>query len=74
MGNKNRTQKKVEYRGSTFIGTLKGGKVAVRVQRTARGQALLAGIFDVQNRSWQNENHSAPLPSFVKNEIEENFA
>ena len=73
MGNKNRTQKKVIYKGNTFICALKGGKVTVRIQRTARGQVLLAGVFDVQNRMWQNENHSAPLPSFVKKEVEATF-
>ncbi len=75
MGNKQRhKQKKIEYRGNTFVGTLKGGKVSVRVQRTACGQTLLSGIFNVYDRSWQNESRNAPLPNFVKQEIEAAFS
>lgn len=74
MGNKKHKQKRVEYKGNIYVGTLSGGKVAVRIQRTACGQNMLAGIFDVQERSWQNEKRGIPLPYFVKHEIESAFA
>ena len=73
MSSKKHRQKKIGYKNNIFTGTLRGGKVSVRVQRTACGQNLLAGVFDVDTQTWQNENRSAPLPTPVKREIETAF-
>ena len=61
---------RVTYNGDEFIGIEKAGKVHVRVERTARGQNILAGIFNPKNKSWHNDNGTVPLPMFVKEQIE----
>lgn len=75
MGSKKRApqSKTVEYKGSTYTGTLNNGKVAVRIQRTARGQSSIAGTFDPKTRLWSNDNRSVPLPDSVRGEIERAF-
>lgn len=59
----------VEYRGEKYVATEKEGKVIVRIERTARGQNVLAGVFDPKQRTWQNDD----LPRSVKEQIETKY-
>lgn len=59
----------IEYHGEKYVATEKEGKVVVRTERTARGQNVLAGVFDPKQRTWQNDN----LPRFVKEQIETKY-
>lgn len=70
---KSKKQCKVEHKGTTYVCVLKEGKVTVRVERTARGQKLIAGVFDRETREWINEGTNAALPRTVKHEVERVF-
>ena len=74
MGNGRNREKKITYKGNVYVGTLRDGKVKVCAERTARGQNLLVGTFDIYTHSWHNESRSAPLPPPVKETIESTFS
>ena len=67
---KSSKQKTVKYKGITYIGIMKSGKVCVRSERTAHGQNLLVGVYDPTASTWQNRSN---LPIFVKKEMEYAF-
>ena len=67
-------QKKIEYRGITYVGIIKGGSVSVRSERTDRGQNLLMGTYNVSKNTWHNEDQNGALPEYIKKEIEKSFA
>lgn len=60
---------KVEVNNVVYHCTRKNGKITVRIARTARGQSLIAGIYDTEDGIWFNENNNTPLPSSAKNKI-----
>lgn len=67
-----KTRTKITSRnGSVYEGALKNGKVRVTTTRTARGQILIEGIYDVTNREWSKNNS---LPRDVREHIETAFA
>ena len=63
----------IVYRGNLYECTTKKGNVIVRQQRTARGQNLIVGAYDMTEKTWQNESQNGPLPDFIKNEVENYF-
>ena len=65
--------KNIEYRGNLYECATKKGNVIVRQQRTARGQNLIVGTYDITNKNWQNESQNGTLPDFVKSEVEKHF-
>ncbi len=72
MANKPKT-KKIAHRGKIYICSVRNGKVTVRLQRTACGQNVIAGTFNMVNGNWENESNKAHLPKYVKSEIEKSF-
>ena len=64
-------RKTINYKGDEYIGVLKCGKVRVFIERTARGQQILIGVYDPTTTTWCDK---AMLPTFVKEEIECAFA
>ena len=61
------------HRGKAYRCILRSGKVTVRLQRTAHGQSVVAGTYDLVNDKWENENSKAHLPGYVKQEVEKFF-
>jgi hypothetical protein len=53
--------------GNAYSCLRKNGKVTVRTARTAQGQNLIAGIYDIANQTWISENDT--LSTSVKNQI-----
>ncbi|MBO7132101.1 hypothetical protein J6V85_02465 [Candidatus Saccharibacteria bacterium] len=60
---------KVVFGGVTYTCLRKDGKVVVRTTRTAKGQNLLAGVYDIASKTWHNDNGDNSLPSAVKEHI-----
>ena len=68
-------EKKIVYKGKIYTCTLKNDKVIVRLYRTAPGQALIAGIYDIFFNTWQNEvNKRIGLPIYIKSTVEAAYA
>ena len=59
----------IEVNGTTYQCTRKNGKVTVRTARTAKGQNMIAGVYDIASNAWHNDNGSASLPPSVKDHI-----
>lgn len=60
---------KIVFGGVTYTCLRKNGKVMVRTTRTAKGQNLLAGVYDIASDTWHNDNGDNSLPTAVKNHI-----
>lgn len=71
--NSRESQRKIRYNNITYTTDYKDGKVTVRFQRTARGQALIAGIYNIAEKTWCNEERNGPVPSSVKDSIAKLF-
>ena len=67
-GKKNKSLTLTE-KGTTYTGTIKGGKVRVTTARTAPGQHMTVGVFDLTTRQWHNDE----LPKIVKQKFEAAF-
>lgn len=74
MKTRTQKQKTIHYKDNKYVGILKSGKVRVYVERTARGQHILAGILNLGTRLWENESKGTPLPMEVRHTFEETFA
>ena len=68
---KESAQKVVHYKGATYVGKAKGGKIHVFTKRTAKGQNLLISVYDPIATAWYDKG---TLPTFVKKELECSFA
>lgn len=66
--------RKINFRGIIYFVEAKKGKVFVRVNSTAHGQKLLAGVFNPATKSWQNESIAVALPKDVRVEVERLYA
>lgn len=66
----NRKNIAFEKKGIVYSGTAKGGKVKVTIPRTAPGQTMLVGVYDIANRTWHNDK----LPTEIKLKFEAAFA
>ncbi|MBR0430720.1 hypothetical protein IJJ05_00290 [Candidatus Saccharibacteria bacterium] len=67
------SQRKIRYGNTTYTTDCQDGKVTVRFQRTARGQTLIAGIYNITEKTWCSEERNGPLPSSVKDTIAKLF-
>ncbi|MDO4507889.1 MAG: hypothetical protein Q4B65_00640 [Candidatus Saccharibacteria bacterium] len=67
--NPKKKQFKIEHKGAVYICKTRNGKVFVYTKRTACGQLLLAGIFNLETRTWQTGSAKAPLPAAVKADV-----
>ncbi|MBP5648285.1 hypothetical protein J6X04_03320 [Candidatus Saccharibacteria bacterium] len=64
-GKKNKSLTLTE-KGITYRGTVKDNKIRVTTTRTAQGQHMTVGVFDIATRQWHNDE----LPKNVKLKIE----
>ncbi len=55
--------------GIAYYCSREDGKIKVRIARTARGQNLIAGVYDLSTKTWHNDNSNAPLPQKAKDYI-----
>lgn len=55
--------------GTTYTGTIKSGKIRVTTARTAPGQNMTVGVFDIASKTWHNDS----LPKNVKKKFEAAF-
>ncbi|MBR2710679.1 hypothetical protein IKF02_03590 [Candidatus Saccharibacteria bacterium] len=62
--------KNFDHKGVTYVGSLRANKVTVRVERTARGQNCVVGIYDVTNKNWHNVKN---LPKTAREYFEKIF-
>lgn len=68
---KQRQTKTITRGGKTYTGTLHGGKVTVRTQRTAHGQVTVAGVLTIATGEWHNDKL---ITKAVKQEFEKSFS
>lgn len=61
----------VTKKGDVYNGVLSGGKLKVTIQRTARGQNIFVGVFDIKTKEWHNDK---ALPGEVKSHFEDKFS
>ena len=54
--------------------TLKNGKATIRSQRTAQGQAVIAGTYNLLEKKWENESSKNFVPIYIKTEVEKFFS
>ncbi len=66
-------QRKIQYNNTIYTTDYKDGKVTVYLQRTAPGQKLIAGIYNVAEKTWCSEERNGPLPTSIKYSIEKLF-
>ena len=59
----------VEIDGVNYTCSRKNGKVTVRTTRTARGQNLVAGVYDIAEGVWYNDNGDSSLSKKAKDFI-----
>lgn len=57
---------KVTHKGATYLCAKKNGKVTVKIARTASGQNLVAGVYDINSESWHHDNGQIPFPKEAK--------
>ena len=55
--------------GVAYQCTFKNGKITVRTDRTARGQNMVAGVYDTVTKTWHNDSNGGPLPKKAKDYI-----
>ncbi len=60
---------RIDIDGVSYTCSRKNGKITVRTTRTARGQALVAGVYDISEGTWSNGNNSNSLPKKAKDQI-----
>ncbi|MBQ3474025.1 hypothetical protein IJH24_01170 [Candidatus Saccharibacteria bacterium] len=60
---------KIEINGTEYLCSKKNGKITVRTSRTAKGQSLVAGVYDIANGVWHNDNGDGSLPAKAKEYI-----
>lgn len=67
--------KRFKGRGNKFYDcTLRNSKVTVRLQRTAQGQAIIVGTYNLLEKKWENESSKNFVPIYIKTEVEEFFS
>ena len=64
----------ISYRDKSYHCERKNGKIYVKVERTARGQDLIAGIYSLVWGLWEEEGCKAPLPKKVKKTVEDLYS
>ncbi len=52
---------------------LRGNKVTVKLQRTAQGQSVVAGTYNLFDNQWENETGKIHVPKDVKLKVENFF-
>ncbi len=65
---------RIEHRGNIYTGSYKNGSVTVRLQRTAHGQELVVGTYNILEDTWTNEDRNGIVPPFVKEQIKKAFS
>ena len=58
-------------KGEVYNGVLNNVKLKVTIQRTARGQNMLVGVFDPNTRQWHN---AKAMPAEVRTYFEDKFS
>ena len=61
----------ITKKGDVYNGIVDNNKLKITTQRTARGQHMLVGVFDIATKKWHNEGN---LPKEVKRYFEDRFA
>ncbi len=64
---------KVRYRRTEYLCTKKDGKITVRCERTANGQNMVTGIYNIEEGTWYRGHAGNTLESGAKREILEKF-
>ena len=64
------TQKKFEHKGKTYYSIKSGHKVKVTTEKTATGQMINLGCYDIVTNTWQSNNRNYPIPHMVKKGVE----
>ena len=59
-------QKKLKHKGKIYLGTKKGGKICVSVEKTAKKQLIDLGVYDIEASKWQDTCRSQRVPEIVK--------
>lgn len=73
MAKSNKSQKikptQISIDGATYTCSRKNGKITVRTTRTARGQNLVAGVYDIAEGVWYNDSGDNSLSKKAKDFI-----
>ncbi len=64
----------ISFKDKEYHCEKKNGKVYVTVERTARGQTLTAGIYNLVWGLWEEDGRKAPLPKKVKQAVKELYS
>ncbi|MBR3175969.1 hypothetical protein IKF26_01025 [Candidatus Saccharibacteria bacterium] len=65
--------RKITHNGITYSCLRKNGKITVRISRTAKGQNIIVGVYDIINGTWHNDNSDVPLTEKTKEKILNHF-
>ena len=69
MSKNNIKTKAFDYKGTSYLTSHHQGVVNVKVDRTARGQEIKLGTYDIKNNVWSTHKKHE-IPDQVKFEIE----
>ena len=66
------TKREFSRKGKNYIAERKGDNVHVTVEKTAKGQNIELGHYNIRNNSWHGSRNDG-IPSIVKKGVEVSF-